>query len=65
MSNNKSGLKPGVKAPASGQYQEVGPRGGKGHEVTAVKNKPLPPSTKSGSTYRLVDPSKNKSGRGN
>ena len=62
--NNKSGLKPGETAPASGQYQEVGPRGGKGREVTTVKGETLPPSTKSGSTYKLVDPSKNKSGRG-
>ena len=63
-SNKMSGFKPGVKAPASGQYQEVGPRGGRGREVTTVKGKPLPPSTKSGSTYELVDPSRNKSGRG-
>ena len=58
-----SGLKPGAKAPASGQYQEIGPRGGKGHEVTSTKGEPLPPSQKSGSTYKLVDPSKNKSGK--
>ena len=65
MANSKkSGLRPGQKAPASGQYQEIGPRGGKGREVTTVKGERLPPSTKSGSTYRLVDPSKNKSGRG-
>jgi len=63
MAKKMSGLKPGEKAPASGQYQEIGPRGGKGHEVTSVKGEPLPPSTKSGSTYTLVDPSKNKSGR--
>jgi len=63
MAKKMSGLKPGEKAPASGQYQEIGPRGGKGHEVTSVKGEPLPPSTKPGSTYTLVDPSKNKSGR--
>lgn len=64
MANDKtSGLKPGEKAPASGQYQEIGPRGGEGREVTTVKGEKMPPSTKSGSTYRLVDPSKNKSGR--
>jgi hypothetical protein len=56
-------LKPGQAAPASGQYQQVGPRGGKGHEVTSVKGEPLPPTQSPGSTYRLVDPSKNKSGR--
>jgi hypothetical protein len=62
-SNRNSGLKPGETAPASGQYQEIGPRGGKGREVTTVKGEPLPPSTKAGSTYNLVDASKNKSGR--
>ena len=36
------GLKPGQKAPASGQYGVIGPRGGKtNHEVTAVKGKPI------------------------
>ena len=58
------GLKPGQPAPASGQYQQVGPKGGKGHEVTSVKGEPLPPTSKSGSTYNLVDPSKHKSGKG-
>ena len=28
------GLKPGQKAPASGQYQQIGPRGGKAQEST-------------------------------
>jgi len=58
------GLTPGSKAPRSGQYQQIGPRGGKGREVTTVKGEPLPPTTSKGSTYTLVDPSKNKSGRG-
>ncbi len=58
-----SGLKPGQKAPASGQYQTVGPKGGKGKEVTAVKGEPLPPTDKPGSTYNLVDKTKNKSGK--
>ena len=57
-------LKPGNTAPKSGQYQEIGPRGGKGREVTTTKGEPLPPTTKPGSSYKLVDPSKNKSGRG-
>lgn len=63
MANSK-GLKPGDTAPYSGQYQEIGPRGGKGREVTSVKGERLPPTTKSGSSYNLVDRSKNKSGRG-
>lgn len=58
------GLKPGQPAPASGQYQEVGPRGGKHNEVTAIQGKPLPPTNSAGSTYTLVDPSKNQSGKG-
>lgn len=58
------GLKPADQAPRSGQHQKIGTRGGKGREVTSVKGEKLPPTTKSGSTYKLVDPSKNKSGRG-
>jgi hypothetical protein len=58
------GLKPGMRAPASGQYQEKGPRGRKGREVTSVKDEPLPPPTKRGCTYELVDATKNRSGRG-
>ncbi len=59
-----SGLKPGESAPKSGQYEQVGPKGGKGHEVTVPKGTTLPPTTKPGSTYKLVDPTKNKSGTG-
>ncbi|TKW62027.1 MAG: hypothetical protein DI628_05250 [Blastochloris viridis] len=58
------GLKPGTEAPASGQYQQIGPRGGKGPEITSTQGKPLPPTTISGSTYKLVDPTKNQSGKG-
>lgn len=57
------GLRPGTKAPSSGQYQQIGPRGGVGNEVTAVKGKPLPPAQLKGATYRLVDRTRNKSGR--
>lgn len=62
MSKDK-GLKPGQSAPKSGQYQQIGPKGGKGKEVTVVKNEPLPPTPTKGSTYTLVDPTKNKSGK--
>ncbi len=58
------GLKPGAKVPRSGQYQQTGPRGGQGKEVTSVKGERLPPTPKKGMTYKLVDPTKNKSGRG-
>jgi len=57
-----AGLKPGQKAPFSGQYRRIGPRGGEGDEVTAVQDKPLPPTPTKGVTYTLVDPTKNKSG---
>ena len=57
-----SQMKPGEKAPRSGQYQEMGPRGGKGREVTVVRGEPLPPTTTPNRTYTLVDPTKNKSG---
>ncbi len=55
-----SGLRPGQSTPQSGQYQEIGPRGGKGPEITGVRGKPLPPTDKPGSTFRLVDPTKHK-----
>jgi hypothetical protein len=60
----KSGFKPGETAPHSAQYQRIGPRGGKGPEITAIKGKPLPPSPVKGATYTLVDPTKNKAGGG-
>ena len=57
-------LKPGQKTPASGQYREVGPRGGKHIEKTMVKGHTAPPSEVKGATYKLVDRTKNKSGKG-
>lgn len=64
MHHKTSEIKPGEKATASGQYQEIGPRGRKGREVTVVKGEPLPPTTQPGATYRIVDRTKNKSGEG-
>ena len=55
----KHTLKPGHSVPRSGQYQIIGPRGGRtGEEITGVKGKTLPPTPKAGSTYKLVDPTK-------
>lgn len=63
MPKNKI-LKPGEIAPRSGQYQQIGPRGGQGKEVTVVRGEPMPPTPLKGMTYQLVDPTKNKSGSG-
>jgi hypothetical protein len=52
-------LKPGETAPRSGQYEQVGPRGGStGNERTVTRGEPLPPTPKPGMGYRLVDPTK-------
>lgn len=56
--------KPGQDAPVSGQYGEVGPRGGPtGKEITSEKGNPLPPTSKPGQGYVVNDPTKNKSGK--
>jgi hypothetical protein len=59
---DKNLLKPGNKTPNSGQYEIVGPRGGKTSfgEVTAVKRNPLPPTPEPGLKYQLVDKTKHK-----
>ena len=61
----KSSYKPGEEAPASGQYEIIGPRGGEtGIERTIVKGETLPPTPDKGQEYVIVDRSKNKAGRG-
>lgn len=58
---NEKFFKPGEKATTSGQYEMVGPRGGKtGVERTVVKNEPLPPTLESGQKYILADKTKTK-----
>ncbi len=53
-------LKPGEKAPTSGQYGIVGPRGGDtGKERTVTKGEPLPPTPAPGQKYVLKDKTKN------
>lgn len=49
--------KPGTPAPNSGQYVEIGPRGGNHgpNEITAIEGKPLPPTQTPGCTWQLVD----------
>ena len=54
-------LRPGQKAPVSGQYEMLGPRGGStGTERTVVKGEPLPPTKSAGQEYILVDRTKTK-----
>jgi hypothetical protein len=56
--------KSGQIAPKSGQYGVVGPRGGNtGVEVTMIEGKPLPPTSKPGQGYILVDKTKHKDGK--
>lgn len=58
-------FRPGQTAPASGQYELLGPRGGRtGVERTVVRGEPLPPSLSRGQRYMLVDPTRNGSGTG-
>jgi hypothetical protein len=48
--------KPGTPAPKSGQYKRPGSK----TEITAVKGKPLPPTSRPGGSWQLVDPTKHK-----
>jgi hypothetical protein len=50
--------------PRSGQYEITGPRGGDtGKERTVTRGEPMPPTPQPGQGYKIVDPTKNKSGR--
>lgn len=59
MSNRQ---KPGKQAKQSGQYREVGSRGGSPSktEITLVRGDRLPPTSKPGRQWELVDPTKHK-----
>lgn len=63
MPANNKPLKSGTPTPKSGQYKEVGPRGGSRgpNEITSTKGNPLPPTRESGNGFKLVDPTKHKS----
>jgi hypothetical protein len=53
--------KSGEKAPDSGQYGIVGPRGGNtGEERTIVKGEPFPPTPKPNQGYIITDKTKHK-----
>lgn len=52
-------LRPGQDAPRSGQYEIIGPRGGRtGAERTVTRGEPMPPTPKPGMRYILTDPTK-------
>jgi hypothetical protein len=54
-------MKPGETAPESGQYEIVGPRGGRtGEERTVTQGEPLPPTNEPGQRYILVDRTRHK-----
>ncbi|OJU08823.1 MAG: hypothetical protein BGN86_03660 [Caulobacterales bacterium 68-7] len=58
---SKPPLPPGTPTPRSGQYEVIGPRGGHtGREVTSTRGNPLPPSSRPGEGYVLVDPTKHR-----
>ena len=64
MAKKPTVQRPGQVTPTSGQYQIVGPKGGKtGSEITSVEGKPLPPTPKPGQVYVLVDKTKHKDGK--
>ncbi len=53
--------RPGERAPRSGQYPVVGPRGGdEGREVTVTRGEPLPPTPRPGMGYGEPDVTKHK-----
>ena len=57
----KQNLRPGQTVKTSGQYIQIGPRGGVGKtESTLVQGKTTPPTSKPDCTYFLVDKTKHK-----
>jgi len=55
--SKKTTVKPGQTVPKSGQYEIVGPRGGR--EATLVKGSPAPATPKPGQQWELVDSTNN------
>jgi len=62
--SKKETLPPGAKAPVSGEYELIGPRGGDtGKERTVVRGEPLPPAPKAGMRYAIHRPAHNGAGK--
>jgi hypothetical protein len=58
---SKTKYRPGQKAPASGQYEIIGPKGGHtSNERTVTRGEPLPPTPRKGQTYIIVDKTKHR-----
>lgn len=58
--NSNNQLRPGQIARQSGQYEIVGPRGGRtGDERTVTRGEPMPPTPKPNMSFNLVDRTKN------
>jgi hypothetical protein len=59
----KRQFNPGEKAPVSGLYELIGPRGGHtGKERTVVRGEVLPPTPKPGMGYEISERVHNQSG---
>jgi hypothetical protein len=53
--SSKAGLRPGTRAPVSGQYERIGARGRRtGLEATVTEGAPLPPTPRPGETWKLA-----------
>ena len=58
--SHSSKLRSGEIARQSGQYEIVGPRGGRtGDERTVTRGERMPPTPKPGMSFNLVDRTKN------
>jgi hypothetical protein len=58
---SRTTLPPGTRAPRSGIYEQVGPRGGRTNEqADSTRGKPLPPTDGPGRSWTLVKPAHHK-----
>jgi hypothetical protein len=60
----KKAIPPGTRAPRSGIYEQLGPRGGMtGEQADSTRGKPLPPTDPSNKGWTLVKAARHKSGK--
>jgi hypothetical protein len=61
---SKRVLSPGIRAPRSGIYEQVGPRGGRtGEQADSTRGKPLPPIDRGNKGWTLVKAARHRSGK--